>query len=46
METIKKLDPHPYTACIQRSGESEGIIPIGLVHDHFQDYLILLKSES
>ena len=46
MDTIKKLDPHPYTACIQRSVESEGIIPMGLVHDHFQNYLMLLKKQK
>jgi rhodanese-related sulfurtransferase len=46
MDNIKKLDPNPDRARIQRSEKSEGIIPIDLVHDHFQDYLKLLEKRK
>ena len=46
MDTIKKLNPNHDRARIRRSGKSEGIIPIDLVHDHFQDYLKLLEKRK
>jgi len=46
MDTIQNLNPHPYRARIQRSGESADITLMGLTHDHLQDYLNLVKKRK
>lgn len=46
MDTINELNSHPCRVCVQKAGKSKSITPVGLVRDHFQNYLKLLKFES
>ncbi len=46
MDIINELNSHPCRVCVQKAGKSESFIPVGLVRDHFQNYLKLLKFES
>jgi rhodanese-related sulfurtransferase len=46
MDTINELNLRSCRAYFQRAGESEHIIPVNLVQDHFQYRLKLLEIEN